>query len=561
MEHLEDFYRKHIDKVKLVVESNVKSIHDKFYKHIYFKSWIKDPKQIPILINYIKQNKESLNRSLSLLGIKHTAELKLKKSKPFFDTIVKLTDNITDIELNSDVDNSYPIQDLKDIKTNFKRPEANKNPKRENARNSIKSKDKILFPHDLINVEIPSSARNFNRYVDLGVENFPYYSYYKPNTRNTLYKKSQAKKFYGPRGTWMFDLMYFSDYNTKKHRRQAIYLVGINVNTRFAVIRRVQGKSVNDLIPAFEDLLNNELKDKFRLLIFDGEKAISSKIFEKFCIDNKINVRITYPGIHTQTAMIDRLCRTLRDDFMKVFLASTGKYNAINRKKPKSQLINYKKYLKYKHSLFEEVIKTRKLFNGEDNANIAPIPEEYVIYENLDGWGDYEYILKTNQHLIKIYDSQPKRYKRVGVNDELYRIVEVYNERPHSGLIKMLKHAKSIFGKPLPLPMNEWDDNQLDIDEVSPSIVNSNPRLEIVIIEYCKSYNNNFVENSHQYNIGDKVRVYDCFTSNRGSLINRDENYLIGDWEIVSKDNEIYGVYNNDNKQLLHVSKYMLRKA
>ena len=41
--------------------------------------------------------------------------------------------------------------------------------------------------------------------------------------------------------------------------------------------------------------------------------------------------------------------------------------------------------------------------------------------------------------------------------------------------------------------------------------------------------------------------------------MNRNE-YLIGDWEIYSKDNEIYGVVDNNNERLIHVSKYMLEK-
>ena len=66
------------------------------------------------------------------------------------------------------------------------------------------------------------------------------------------------------------------DYNTKKHRKQVIYLVGININTRYAVIRRVNGKSVNDLIPAFESLLAKELKNKITLLIlFHKDHSLS----------------------------------------------------------------------------------------------------------------------------------------------------------------------------------------------------------------------------------------------------------------------------------------------
>ena len=39
---------------------------------------------------------------------------------------------------------------------------------------------------------------------------------------------------------------------------------------------------------------------------------------------------------------------------------------------------------------------------------------------------------------------------------------------------------------------------------------------------------------------------------------NHDE-ILLGDWEIVSINNDIYGVYDNGTKKLLHVSKYIMQ--
>ena len=154
--------------------------------------------------------------------IKHQAEMKLKKSKPFLTTVTRVTDKT---ELSDEVDKVYPTLNIEQIKAEFKRPEANKNPKREYGRDDISHSDIPITIMDNENIfdDLPSTSRNIHKYIQLGLEGYPYYEHFKPSFKPTLYKKKQGKKFVGPRGTWMFDLMYFSDYNTKKHRKQVIY--------------------------------------------------------------------------------------------------------------------------------------------------------------------------------------------------------------------------------------------------------------------------------------------------------------------------------------------------
>lgn len=546
-ENLEEFYETNLEKIKLVISGIAHSSHNDFYILIYSKQWLQNKQLEQQLLQYLNENIKSINKSLSLLGIKHAeikhqAELKLKKSKPFLTTVQRVTDKT---ELSDEVDKVYPTINIEQIKAEFKRPEANKNPKRQNGRDDlIKPSEPIslINNYNIFN-DMPSTSRNIHKYIQLGVTGYPYYEHFKPSFKPSLYNKSQAKKFVGPRGTWMFDLMYFSDYNTKKHRQQVIYLVGININTRYAVIRRVNGKSVNDLIPAFESLLNNELKDKISLLIFDGEKAISSKAFEKYCNEHNINVRITYPGIHTQTAPIDRLCRTLRDYFTKFYMHNQMTINGIYKFQNKWK--NGDKYTK----VIDESIKIRKMFNGEDQYKTAPIPMEYAVYSSKFG-GDAKYVLKKNDKSYDFYNKNSV-FKFEGTYDELYDIVRYYNNKPHNGLTKLLKYASFTFNRPL-----TYDDRY-----ITPALVNEIPYLESMIIQYCRYYNKEVSEPGEIYNIGDKVHVYDCFTTDRGALNRNNTELLIGNWEIVSKDGEIYGVFNNDNNQLLHVSKYMIRKA
>ena len=83
--------------------------------------------------------------------------------------------------------------------------------------------------------------------------------------------------------------------------------------------------------------------------------------------------------------------------------------------------------------------------------------------------------------------------------------------------------------------------------------------MEKIIIEYCHDYNRNVAEPGPEYNIGDKVFVYDCFSKDRGNLQRNEKIPFLGEWVIVSKENEIYGVQNKNNNQLRYVSKYMLK--
>ena len=52
---------------------------------------------------------------------------------------------------------------------------------------------------------------------------------------------------------------------------------------------------------------------KMNILRFDNEKAIQSKQFQQFLKDNNILLQSTIKDMHTSTAIMDRVCRTIRD--------------------------------------------------------------------------------------------------------------------------------------------------------------------------------------------------------------------------------------------------------
>ena len=418
--------------------------------------------------------------------------------------------------------------------------------------------------HQKVVKNVPSNARDFRRYVKMKYYNHPHYQHYAPTLKNfDFYKPEEGKKFYANPDTWMFDIIYFSNYGNKRkaeelenpHKRQTqpdkdipykqvAYLIGININTRYAVGRRIEGKKVSDLIPAFQSLLENELED-MKQLIFDGESAISSKPFQEFCINKGINLRTTNSGIHTQTAPIDRLCRTLRDYYTKFYIANLeegvkdskiNQWEYYNRKEDSKDLDD---------KLFTEGIYIRNLFNGTYQTHAPPIPIKYYVCYDEDSEEEF------NEGDADIFLEKPKKmssYDVIKEVDELYEVIDYYNKKPHNGLINILKKASKLFRIPL----------QIKDEDITPENINQMKGLELLIIKYCQFYNNHLVKKSHKFKLGDKVIVYDCFSSNKGSLKRNTQNILLGDWEIVSINNEIYGVYNNETKKLLHVSKYMV---
>ena len=555
---LETFFVKNYDKLKSVADRDAHPEEElkRFYLNVFNRIWTKDVNLAYRLIQYLNQNQIRINRSLGQINTSRTrseesqlSEYKIRNSKPFFKSVGN-----DKSELSYEFDAVYPINEKQKI--TFQKPKQNENPDLKLAREyQINAKEPFTIYLDEEKMKlIPSNARNINKAINLGLTNYKYWDHFIPTLyKYDFYKKDEGKKHVGMPGTWMFDLMYFSNYgkknikNEKLKYKQAIYLIGININTRFAVGRRINGKSVQDLIPPFEDLLKNELKDNINLLIFDGEKAISSKVFESFCNQNKINVRITYPGIHTQTAPIDRLCRTLRDYYSKMYMSkikngSENNLALLYNKYKRNKWLNKKEF---EDALTTEAIYTRHLFNGEHKSYLPPIPSKYISYEDDDD-GPYKTFLYEDEKEI---ESFKKYYRTIYYGDELYDVINYYNNKPHHGLIKILKYASNLFKVPI----------KLDDKEITPNNIKDYPALELLIIKYCHYYNKNLVKKSKEYRIGDKVEIYNCFNTERGKLKRNSNETLMGDWEIVSKDNEIYGVYNNVDKRLLHVSKYMIK--
>lgn len=80
-------------------------------------------------------------------------------------------------------------------------------------------------------------------------------------------------------------------------------------------------KDVNKMIKAFDEILK---QTPIEILEFDGERAIGSARFKNYMKNKGIKYVPLEPKSHTSTALMDRLCRTIRD------IAANMGYSFIN---------------------------------------------------------------------------------------------------------------------------------------------------------------------------------------------------------------------------------------
>lgn len=377
------------------------------------------------------------------------------------------------------------------------------------------NKNKLVSQHDLN--KIPRLNRSTNKWIDLQVltnvkESLPDYSgNFIPNNGESLYKPNIGGKFYGAPGTWMFDIIYWSD----SHGVRINYLLGININTRYAVGVRIDGKTTDDLILGFLLLINNELITEIKTIIFDGESAINSQQFKEFCKDLKINLHQTASGIHTQTAPIDRLCRTLRDYFKKWYIYNDPKWKELEQLpwfKPETEIKKIERLIQYRKYFAKE---------GKSKHMISPIPRLY----NIDNNGN-------------------KKYDPNGKYDEFIDVIEYYNNKPHHGLQRLLEKAMYLFETPI----------NCDIKEITPSMVHNTKGFEWLIVKYCHLYNQQ-PQLKLNYNIGQGVQLYNI---NNGALYTRDRSIEPYDYVIERIHGNVMLVRNISNGQHKWISKYMI---
>lgn len=391
--------------------------------------------------------------------------------------------------------------------------------------------DKVVTLNDKFNQTyntIPSVDRSRRQYELMTNTALKYDAdprHFKPLELRNIYDPSIAKKHIGPRHTWMFDIINFSDH-AKNNKEQALFLVGININTRYAVGKRIREINSRYLINIFEEFLK---KVNIKSIIFDGQPGIRSKEFLTWAVRNKLKVRITASKIHTQTGPIDRLCRTLRRYWMKWYIINDKRYDKFANTLP----------FKINHNeLTSQMLQYRNFFDKKTTKYISQIPRRY----NLIG---------DEINFIKVYD-------RRGMYDEFEDLIEFYNHKPHNGIKRILDDARLYYPISSIRIGKRGKEVVKDINQITPADVEYNPGIEMIIVKYCNDYNKGIVAPKRK--IDDKVRIYDVVQNHGGSLQPRTLDIDPNVYIINNVRGGYYQLQTKDGKNKVNVSKYMISK-
>ena len=248
------------------------------------------------------------------------------------------------------------------------------------------------------------------------------------------YNKRFMVHHLAPPGTFQMDLFFSGPY---------VYLLAINSASRkvFAICTNQYGlnpKSTPQLIKALKDLMK---VTAVRNIEMDGESAMYSNDMQLFLNANGITLRKCNDG-HTQLALVDRFCRTLRDIFNNI---TNGEYynqptgqtaSSGNVITPEVMNAIVEIYNNAPHDTLNKVIRYRVV--GEDGTRysltpnlVDSIPElQNIYYKNMmsmnylqmtqDG---YELPVGT---LVSVYNERNSYMdkRRTVIRPKLYRVVE-----------------------------------------------------------------------------------------------------------------------------------------
>ena len=192
-------------------------------------------------------------------------------------------------------------------------------------------------------------------------------------------EKFQRHTFSKYVNSYELDLMFFT-YN--ENYEPAIYLVLININTRFAYIVLISDKKEETIKRAISKLIYYGLKISHAR--YDGELSLNSPAMEKFWREMNINFYGTSSKFTNKNRIVDRFIRTLRDLY----------FNSVGKRK-----LSYEK----QHDLLQQIV---TFYNNTEHSSTGIAPAE-MTYEQ-----EYKYI-ETMTRMDKM-----QRQKQV--NEGLY---------------------------------------------------------------------------------------------------------------------------------------------
>jgi hypothetical protein len=191
-------------------------------------------------------------------------------------------------------------------------------------------KPSTKYPSNLYDTSSNSSSSNitsnYPRLIINNDDNFPFRS--EPKKKKVKYllyhhlhdnylpplKKFERPYFSPKHNSWEIDLMFVNykepSINTKYEQ---IYLILININTKYLIIRALDTKSENEIMKELVNILNSGIK--INNIRGDSEKAFISYNIKNFLKNNHINYYFTSNQHTNRNRVVDRVIRTIRDMF------------------------------------------------------------------------------------------------------------------------------------------------------------------------------------------------------------------------------------------------------
>lgn len=172
-------------------------------------------------------------------------------------------------------------------------------------------------------------------------------------------EKLQRHTFSKYINSYELDLMFFT---FNPNFNQAIYLVMININTRFAHIVLIPDRTIESIKRAISKLIYYGLKISH--VRYDGELALNSIEMKEFWQSMNINFYSSTSKFTNKNRIVDRFIRTLRDLY----------FNSVGDKK-----LSYEN----QHDLMQQIV---TFYNNTEHSSTGMTPAE-MTYEH-----EYKYI-------------------------------------------------------------------------------------------------------------------------------------------------------------------------
>lgn len=130
-------------------------------------------------------------------------------------------------------------------------------------------------------------------------------------------KKIEDFKIVADIGSYQVDLTFYEQFS-RKNKGYIGLLVCVEIPTRLVYIELIKNKTAAEVASKFENILKR-VKNKMVHLTMDGGLEFINKKFEELLNEWNITPRFTLPGQKNNTAIVERMNRTIREKILTHF--------------------------------------------------------------------------------------------------------------------------------------------------------------------------------------------------------------------------------------------------